>query len=129
MWNVNFFEVAMTNFSQLKSKQQGATFLGMLFFAAFVGILFVVGAKVVPTVVEYQSVLKAVNAAKTGGSVAEVRSIFDKNQATGYFDAISSKDLVIQKIADKHVVSFAYQKEIALAGPAYLLLKYEGKSN
>jgi hypothetical protein len=36
---------------------------------------------------------------------------------------------VIEKIADKHVVSFAYQKEIALAGPAYLLLKYEGKSN
>jgi Domain of unknown function (DUF4845) len=121
--------MAMNNLSNLKSKQHGASFFGMLFFAAVVGILFIVGAKVVPTVIEYQAILKAVNTAKMGNSVAEVRSMFDKNQATGYFDAISSKDLVIEKIADKHVVSFAYQKEIALAGPAYLLLKYEGKSN
>lgn len=119
----------MTNLSQLKSKQRGATFLGMLFIAAVIGILFVVGAKVAPTVIEYQAILKAVNTAKMGSSVAEVKSMFDKNQATGYFDAISSKDLVIEKIADKHVVSFAYQKEIPLVGPAYLLLKYEGKSN
>jgi Domain of unknown function (DUF4845) len=119
----------MSGISKFKSKQRGITFFGMLFFAAIVGAIFVIGAKVVPTAVEYQAILKAVNAAKLGGSVAEVRSIFDKNQATGYFDAISSKDLVIEKIADKHIVSFAYQKEIALAGPAYLLLKYEGKSN
>jgi len=115
----------MNNLSQSKSKQRGASFFGMLFLAAIVGI----GAKVAPTVIEYQSIVKAVNTSKVGNSVAEVRSLFDKNKATGYFDAISGKDLVIEKIADKHVVSFAYQKEIALAGPAYLLLKYEGKSN
>lgn len=129
MRNVNFLGIAMTDLSELKSKQRGATFVGMLFIAAIIGILFIVGAKVAPTVIEYQAILKAVNTAKMGSSVAEVRSMFDKNQATGYFDAISSKDLIIEKIADKHVVSFAYQKEIALAGPAYLLLKYEGKSN
>jgi Domain of unknown function (DUF4845) len=122
-------EIAMKNSSQLKSKQRGATFFGMLFIAAVIGILFIIGAKVAPTVIEYQAILKAVNTAKMGNSVSEVRSMFDKNQATGYFDAISGKDLVIEKIADKHVVSFAYQKEIPLAGPAYLLLKYEGKSN
>ncbi len=119
----------MVNLSAFKSKQHGATFLGMLFIAAVLGILFVVGSRVIPTVLEYQAILKAVNTAKNGGSVAEVRSMFDKNQATGYFDSISAKDLVIEKIADKHVVSFAYQKEIPLAGPVYLLFKYEGKSN
>ena len=119
----------MNNLSQLKSKQRGVTFFGMLFVGAVIGILFIVGAKVAPTVIEYQSILKAVNSAKTGSSVAEVRRMFDKSQATGYFEAISGKDLVIEKIGDKNVVSFAYQKEIALAGPAFLLLKYEGKSN
>ncbi len=119
----------MHNLSQLKSKQRGATFLGMLFVAAVIGILFIVGAKVAPTVIEYQSILKAVNSSKSEASVAEIRRAFDRNAATSYFDAISGKDLVIEKIADKHVVSFAYQKEIALVGPAYLLLKYEGKSN
>jgi Tfp pilus assembly protein PilE len=119
----------MDNLSQLKSKQRGATFIGMLFIAAVIGILFIVGAKVAPTVIEYQAILKAANNAKMGSTVAEVKSTFDKNQSTGYFDAISSKDLVIEKIADRHVISFAYQKEIALVGPAYLLLKYEGKTN
>lgn len=119
----------MFKLSHFKSKQRGVTFIGMIFFAAVVGVLFVIGAKLVPTLIEYQAILKAANNAKTGSSVAEVRSTFDKNQATGYFDAISGKDLVIEKIADKHVVSFAYQKEIALAGPAYLLMKYEGKTN
>jgi len=119
----------MANLSQLKSKQRGATFIGMLFIAAVIGILFIVGAKVAPTVIEYQAILKAANNAKMGSTVAEVKSTFDKNQSTGYFDAISSKDLVIEKIADRHVISFAYQKEIALVGPAYLLLKYEGKTN
>jgi Tfp pilus assembly protein PilE len=119
----------MNKLPRSKSKQRGATFFGMLFFAAVVGVLFVVGAKVVPTVIEYQSILKAVNSSKSEASVAEIRRAFDRNAATSYFDAISGKDLVIEKIADKHIVSFAYQKEIALAGPAYLLLKYEGKSN
>ncbi len=126
---MNKFTMDTIFLSQRNAKQRGASFLGMLFFAAVIGIVFVVGAKVTPTVIEYQAILKAVNTAKMGNSVAEVRSAFDKNQASGYFDAISSKDLVIEKVADKFVVSFAYQKEIALAGPAYLLLKYEGKTN
>jgi Tfp pilus assembly protein PilE len=119
----------MNNLSQFKSKQKGVTFLGMLFFAAVVGVLFVIGAKVVPTVIEYQAILKAANNAKAGSTVAEIRSTFDKNQSTGYFESISGKDLVIEKKGDKNVISFAYQKEIPLAGPAYLLLKYEGKTN
>ena len=119
----------MHNFSRMKSKQRGASFFGMLFFAAIVGVLFVVGAKVVPTVIEYQSIMKAANSSKGESSVGDIRRAFDKNAATGYFDAISGKDLVIEKIGDKNVVSFAYQKEIALAGPAYLLLKYEGRTN
>jgi hypothetical protein len=119
----------MHNFSPLKSKQRGASFMGMLFIAAIVGVLFIVGAKVAPTVIEYQSIMKAVNSAKGEDSVAGIRSAFERNKTTGYFDAISGKDLVIEKIGDKNVVSFAYQKEISLAGPAYLLLKYEGKTN
>ncbi len=122
----------MSNLNQLtqfKSAQRGMSFIGLLFVGAVLACTGIVIAQVVPTVIEYQAIMKACNTSKVGSSVAEVRSLFDKNKATGYFDAISSKDLVIEKIADKHVVSFAYQKEIALAGPAYLLMKYEGKTN
>lgn len=119
----------MRNLSQMKSKQRGASIFGMLFLAALVGVLFVVGAEVAPTVIEYNSIMKAANSSKSETSVGDIRRAFDKNAATGYINSIRGKDLVIEKIADKYVVSFAYQKEISLAGPAYLLLKYEGKSN
>ena len=39
---------------------------------------------------------------------------------------ITGKDLEVTKEGDKVVVSFAYQREIHLAGPAYLTLKYAG---
>lgn len=119
----------MRHLSQTKSAQRGLSFIGLLFVGAVLALTGVVVAQVVPTVIEYQSILKAANTSKVGGTPAEVRSNFDKNKATGYFDAISGKDLEIVKENDKFVVSFAYTKEIHMAGPAFLLLKYSGKTN
>ena len=42
---------------------------------AVVGVM---AAQVVPTVIEYQAIHKAVNKASEGNTVAEVRTIFDK---------------------------------------------------
>jgi hypothetical protein len=41
---------------------------------------------------------------------------------------VSGKDLEVTKEGDKVVISFAYQREIHLTGPAYLTLKYTGRS-
>lgn len=119
----------MRQLSTTKSAQRGLSFIGLLFVGTVLALTGVVVAQVVPTVIEYQSILKAANTSKVGATAAEVRSNFDKNKATGYFDAISGKDLDIVKENDRWVVSFAYTKEIHMAGPAYLLLKYSGKTN
>jgi hypothetical protein len=42
--------------------------------------------------------------------------------------SVTPKDLEITKVNDKVVISFAYNKEIELMAPVYLLLKYEGRS-
>jgi hypothetical protein len=42
--------------------------------------------------------------------------------------SIKGTDLTVSKEGEKVVVSFAYNKEIELFGPAYLLLKYQGRS-
>jgi hypothetical protein len=60
--------------------------------------------------------------------VPEVRAIFDRAQAIDDFQSVSGKDLEVKKDGDKVVVSFAYDREIHLFGPAYLLLKYRGQS-
>jgi len=113
---------------QRKSAQRGITFLGLLFVGAVLAVLGVVVAQVVPTLIEYQAVNKAVNKARDGNTVPEVRAIFDKAAQIDDIKSISGKDLEVTKEGDKVVVSFAYQREIHLAGPAWLTLKYAGRS-
>ena len=113
---------------QFKSRQRGVSFLGLLIVAGFLAVGGVIVAQVVPTAIEYQAVSKAANKARDGNTVAEVRSIFDRAAAVDNISSISGKDLDVTKDGDKIVVSFAYQREIHLAGPAYLTLKYTGRS-
>lgn len=111
-----------------RARQAGAGFLGILFVVGVLACAGVVGAQVFPTVVEYQSILKGAQKAATGNSVPEVRQLFDKAAEVDDFKSVKGKDLEITKEGDKVVVKFAYTKEIHLAGPAFLLLKYVGSS-
>lgn len=112
-----------------KSRQGGMTFIGLLFVAGLVAVTVAVGMQVVPTYTEFRTVQKAVNkAAIDGNTVADIRSVFDKAANVEYITSITGKDLEITKVNDKVVVSFAYEREIHLTGPAYLTLKYSGRS-
>lgn len=114
---------------QLKSGQRGVSLLGLLFVGGILAVGGVIAAQVVPTLLEYQAILKATKkAAADGGTVAEVRMVFDKAAAIDDIKSIDGKDLVVTKEADRTVVSFAYQREIHLTGPAWLTLKYEGRT-
>jgi len=118
----------MKSFRSIRSasRQRGISFIGLLFVAAVLGCAGVVLAQVIPTVIEYQAIGKAANKAAEGNTVPEVRALFDRAQAVDDFKSVSGRDLDVQKIGDRVVVSFAYDREIHLAGPAYLVLKYKG---
>lgn len=113
---------------QIRSRQRGISFIGLLFVGAVLAMAGVVAAQVFPTAVEFMAIQKAVNRAKEGSTVPEVQSIFDKASAIDDIKSISAKDLIVTKEGDKVVVSFAYEREIHLAGPAFLTLKYAGRS-
>jgi uncharacterized membrane protein len=113
---------------KLKQGQQGLTFFGLLIVGlllAFAGVIF---AQFVPTYIEFMAVEKAVQKASEGTTVAEVRSIFDKAAQIDDITTITGKDLEVGKQGDRVVVSFDYQREIPLVGPAYLVMKYKGSS-
>jgi len=112
---------------QLKSGQRGITFIGLLFIGGILAVSGVVVAQVIPTLIELQAIHKAAGKAREGGTVADVRMLFDKSAAIDDIKSISGKDLNVTKEGDKVVISFAYEREIHLAGPAWLTLKYEGK--
>lgn len=113
---------------QLNLREGGFSLLGMLLVVGILASLGVLGAQAFPTVLEYQSVLKGVQKASAGNTVPEVKSIFDKAAQIDDITSISGKDLEVTKEGDKVVVKFAYNKEIHMFGPAFLLLKYVGRS-
>jgi hypothetical protein len=114
---------------QSRSKQRGITFFGLVFVGVVLAVTGVVAAQVFPTLVEYQAISKAVNkVAAEGGSVIEIRSNFQRSQDIDDFKSVNPKDLEITKEGEKVVVSFHYEREIHLTGPAWLTLKYAGRS-
>lgn len=116
----------MTRF--VRSRQRGFSFIGLLFVGGVLAVSGVIIAQVIPTAIEYQAVLKAAQKAAEGGTVVEVRNIFDKVASIDNISSVSGKDIGVTKEGDKVMVSFAYQREIHLVGPAYLTMKYEGRS-
>lgn len=111
-----------------RSRQRGLSFLGLLFFGGILAFLGVMVAQAVPTYIEFMAVQKAANKAAAGTSVVEVRNIFDKAAQIDDIRSVSGKDLEVSKEGDRVVVSFAYNREIHMGGPAWLLLKYSGRS-
>jgi hypothetical protein len=111
--------------------QRGVSLLGLLLWAIVIGVLALVALRVLPTLNEYMTIQKAVDkvAAEDLSTVPEIRAAFDRQKDIEYsITSISSKDLKITKEDDKVVIRFAYDKEIELAAPVFLLIKYEGRS-
>lgn len=112
--------------------QAGFTLVGLLFWAVIICSLALLLMKVAPALSEYRTILSMVNkAAKDGGStVPEIRAAFDRYAQIEYgVEAIKSgRELDISKENDKVVIRFAYDKEIELVQPVYLLIKFKGES-
>lgn len=111
--------------------QRGITLIGLLFWAILIAVVVLVALKVLPTVNEYFTIQRAVNkiAHEGGTTVPEIRAAFERTKDIEYsITSISAKDLAITKENDQVVIRFAYNKEIELYSPVFLLLKYEGRS-
>ncbi len=121
----------MTVKSRGKRAQRGITLFGLLFWAIIIGMVSLVAIKIVPTSIEYFTIMKAIN--KVSGdtsatTVPQIRAAFDKQREIDDFKSITGKDLTITKENEQVVVGFAYDSEIELFKPVYLLVKYEGRS-
>jgi len=102
-----------------------------LFWAIVIGFIGYVTVRTLPTLNEYFTIQRSINQIASGApqTVAEVRQAFDRQKDVEYsIVSVSGKDLIITKENDRVVIAFAYEKEIVLYGPVYLLIKYEGRS-
>lgn len=114
-----------------RAQQRGLTLFGLMFWAIVIGFGAYVVVRVLPTLNEYVTIQRAVEkiAASQPATVAEVRQQFDKQRELEYsISELTGKDLVITKENDRVVISYAYNKEVPIYGPVYVLIKYEGRS-
>ncbi len=116
---------------RLRSAQRGLTLFGLMFWALAIGFVGYLLVRVLPTVNEYFTIQRAIDkiAADQPATVAEARASFDRQKDVEFsISAISGKDLEVTKENDRVVLAFAYDKEIPVMGPVFILIKYEGRS-
>ncbi len=112
-------------------RQTGFTLVGLMTWAVIISAIALVLMRVFPAITEYRTIQSMVNkvAHEGGGSVPAIRAAFDRMTQIEYgVTSISSKDLDISKENEEVVIKFAYDKEIELVSPVYLLIKFEGHS-
>ena len=112
-------------------RQRGLTLFGLMFWAIVIGFLAYLALRVFPTVNEYLTIKRAVDkiASTQPPTVAEARAALERQRDLEYsITAINGNDLLVTKENDKVVIGFAYNKEIPIYGPVFLLIKYEGRS-
>jgi hypothetical protein len=122
--------ILVQNMSRARA-QRGLSLIGLMLWAIVIGFIGYVAVRVLPTVNEYLTIQRAINRIATEGppTVADVRKAFEKQKDIEYsISSITAKDLQITKENEKLVIRFAYDKEIPLVEPVYLLIKYEGRS-
>ena len=112
-----------------RGTSHAAFVFGLLFWAMVVAFCGLVAVKTLPTLNEYWTIERSIRKVLQDhpGSIPAIRTAFDRQKDIEYaISAISGSDLEVTQQGDRFTVSFAYDKEIALIEPVYLLIKYKG---
>lgn len=111
--------------------QRGLSLFGLVVWAIFIAFLGLMAIRVWPSLNEYvtiqQSVTRIMKADPRPSTAAEVRKAFNHQRDVEYaISTLKGEDLDIETVNDRLEVSFAYDKEVEIFGPVYLLIKYRG---
>jgi len=115
------------------NRQRGVSLSGLLVGVVILGIVGLLAMKVVPSVLEYYKIVRAIktigsDASLKDGSVDDVRRAFLKQREVGYFTKVDAMDIEITKEDSDLVVSFAYEDRIPLFANVSLVLDYKASS-
>ncbi len=110
----------------MPAKQRGVGFVTLVLYFVVGGVIVLGGLKLTPHYIEYFSIKKviagmAMSEEVKSGTVAEIRTSFDRRAVIDNVQAIKGVDLDIVKENNETVVSAAWQTRIALF-PGYTLL-------
>ena len=109
-----------------RSRQRGVGFITLCLYFVVAGVIFLGGMKLLPHYLEFFSIKNMIASMATSeevksGTVAEIRTSFDRRAIIDNVAVIKGIDLEISKENNETVVSAAWQPRIALL-PGYTLL-------
>lgn len=111
----------------LIERQRGLSLVGLFLVGILVVALIALGFRVVPAVVEYIAIERAVQKIKDEGStVRELQAAFDRHATIDDITSISSRDLDITKEGDRIVISYAYAKKVPITDNVSLVIDFSG---
>lgn len=112
------------------TRQRGLSFIGVVFVGVLAVSTFAIGGQSIPIFLEYHAIRKAaLKATKDGTTVAEIQASFDRAAAIDNISSVKGQDLEITKRGDTAIVGVKYSREIALAGPAFLVYRFQYQTN
>lgn len=111
----------------MRKTQQGLSLVGVLFIGLIVVVLLLLGAKLVPAIVEYIAIERAVQKIKNEGqTVGQIREAFQRHATIDDIKSIGPKDLDITKEGDRVVISYAYTYSIPLMDNVRIVIDFSG---
>ena len=110
-----------------RSRQRGLSFIGLVLWGFIIVAGVAIGSQAVPIVIENMNIKKAATkAARQGSTVQEVRDIYQKAQAIDDMQSVNARDLDVTKDTNGSiVVSYIYERDVPLFGPAYLVFRFK----
>ncbi len=114
----------------MRNRQLGVSLTGLMIGAVIVIFVALFAMKTVPSYIEFYSAKKLITqiANERPKTPAEARRSFDLKASIDDVTTVQSKDLEITKEGNDIVISFAYRKEIPLAGNIGLYMEFAADS-
>jgi Domain of unknown function (DUF4845) len=108
-------------------RQRGLSLVGLILVGIIVVALIALGFRVVPAVVEWIAIERAVQKIKSEGTtVREIQAAFDRHATIDDITSINSRDLDITKEGDRIVISYAYAKKVPIMDNVSLVIDFSG---
>jgi uncharacterized protein DUF4845 len=110
-------------------RQRGLSLISLIFLGVIAVALLTIGFKLVPSLIEYLAIDRAVQKIKNEGStVREIRGAFDKYATIDDIKSISGKDLDITKDADGVVINYNYSYSVPITDNVRIVIDYSGST-
>ena len=117
--------------NKLRQYQRGVSIMGLIIALVIFIFIALLGFKLIPSFLEYNSMKGAIVAIakeRQSASVAEIRRAYEARQAIDDFTSVKASELEVTKQGSQVVIAFAYRKEIPLFANVGLYIDFAANS-